>query len=156
MTVGSEVEAMGGMVRVTANVARGGDETWQCVGGFTDSGKFSDVRSVLESGGGGLGSIRRVDDAVVEKMVAQGRHFYVYVQIEGAMAHLGYHGCLAVEEVGADHSLIVYTLVYDEEGLDPARRESERGRLTRRFQDRLQAMSEYVALSSEAPPITQR
>lgn len=140
----NEVEELGGIVQATLKVGRGVDETWRCVGGFADSGKFSEVASALESGVGGLGSVRRVDGAVVEKMVALGRHFYVYVQTEGPMADLGYHGCLAVEDDGADHSVLVYTLVYDEHRLEPAVRESERSRLTRRFQDRLRGMSRYV------------
>jgi hypothetical protein len=158
MTMDDQGGRSGGIIRITVDASRGIDETWRLVGGFVDSGKFSDVTSVLESGGGGLGSIRRVENAVVEKMVALGRHFYVYHQIVGPMADLGYHGCLAVQADGADHSVLVYTVLYEERKLEPARREGERSRLTRRFQDRLLAMSHYVAAAprSRRPTPEQR
>jgi hypothetical protein len=81
-----------------------------------------------------------------------GRYFYAYVQTVGPTVEHGYHGCLAVEEDGVDASVLVYTLVYDERGLNPAVRDDGRSQLTRRFQGRLQAMSVYVDSASETHP----
>jgi hypothetical protein len=138
---GDPADGEPGVVKVSAQVRVDADRVWQSIGAFETAGEFLDVASTLISGNGLLGSERRVGESVIEKMVAQGRRFYAYVQTAGPMAHTGYHGCVGVDEDNAQGCTIVYTLVYDEQAMEPATRTSERRRLTDRFQSAVESMA---------------
>src|SRR3954467_2044187 len=127
------------------------DVAWQRVGGTDWCGiaKFLDVKSCkIDSGTGELGSIRTIDTGtatVVEIVAAKTAHSYTYAQ---PFTPIFYHGTLAVEPVDATHSRLVYTLIWNENGLPhaaarPAAREG------RKF--RFQAAVDKMAAAANAP-----
>lgn len=122
-----------------AEVDRSPDHVWGRVGGFFDLHLFLDVECRAVSGTGGLGSVRRIGESIIEPMVGASRHAYTYAQTEGPMSAFAYHGTVACEPSGGAVE-IAYTLVYDQAGIVADRRDSERARLSRRFAQAVEAM----------------
>ena len=127
------------------------DIAWQRVGGTDWCGiaKYLDVKSCkIDSGTGELGSIRTIDTGtatVVENVVAKTAHSYTYAQ---PFTPIFYHGTLAVEPVDATHSRLVYTLIWNENGLpDAAARTAAREGRKVRFQ----AAVDKMAAAANAP-----
>ena len=100
-------------VQRTAEVERSADEAWGRIGDFCAAGELLDMTCTIDSGDGGVGTIRRFNGVAVEPMVARTPYSYTYSQIEGGRANTDYHGTLAVEPIGVSRSRIVYTLVVD-------------------------------------------
>lgn len=131
-------------VALTAEIARSADETWLVVGKFSDTGKFLPVTNKTISGTGDLGSIRQIGEEILEVLVGISRHSYAYAQVAGPMAPYQYHGCIVVEETGESTCRVIYTLSYNEALLDEERKRQERERISKRFQDAVDAMKKAV------------
>lgn len=135
----------------TASLNKPADVAWQRIGGNDWCGiaKYLDVKScVINSGKGELGSIRTIDTGtavVVENVVARTAHSYTYAQ---PFAPVFYHGTLAVEAVDAGHSKLVYTLIWNQNGLPDAvaRTAAREGRKVR-----FQAAVDKMAAAANAP-----
>lgn len=124
---------------------------WQRIGGNDWCGiaKFLDVKSCkIDSGKGELGSIRSIDTGtatVMEIAVARTPLSYTYAQ---PFTPIFYHGTLAIEPVDATHSRVVYTLIWNENGLpDAAARKAARDGRKVRFQ----AAVDKMAAAANAP-----
>lgn len=128
------------VIAIRGDVDRPVGEVWSVIGGFFDLDKWLGVPCRAEVGDGGLGSVRRVGDAIVEPMVAATEYSYTYVQTEGPMAPYCYHGTVACEARCAGKATIVYTLVYDQSSMDAETRASEFARIEGRFNGAVEAM----------------
>ena len=135
----------------SAAINKPADVAWKRVGGTDWCGiaKYLDVKSCkIDSGTGELGSIRTIDTGtatVVENVVAKTAHSYTYAQ---PFTPIFYHGTMAVEPVDATHSRLVYTLIWNENGLpDAAARTAARDGRKVRFQ----AAVDKMAAAANAP-----
>ena len=135
----------------TANLNKGADAAWEKIGGndWCAIAKYLEVKScTINSGKGELGSLRTIDTGtatVVEIAVARTAHSYTYAQ---PFTPIFYHGTLAVEPVDAGHSRLVYTLIWNENGLpDAAARTAARDGRKVRFQ----AVVDKMAAAANAP-----
>src|SRR5690348_4384388 len=135
----------------SANLNKPADVAWQRIGGNDWCGiaKYLDVKSCkIDSGKGELGSVRTIDTGtatVVEIAVAKTAHSYTYAQ---PYTPIFYHGTMAVEPVDATHSRLVYTLIWNENGLpDAAARTAARDGRKVRFQ----AAVDKMAAAANAP-----
>lgn len=132
------------VIVIRGEVDRPVDHVWRVIGGFFDLDKWLGVPCSAEAGTGGVGSVRRISDAIVEPMIAATRYSYSYVQTEGPMAPYCYHGTVAADARGEGGAEIVYTLVYDQSSMDDDKRASERARLEGRFGGAVDAMKQAV------------
>lgn len=136
----------------TAAVNKPAAVAWQRIGGNDWCGiaKYLDVKNcVINSGKGELGSIRTIDTGtatVVENVVARTPLSYTYAQPLAPAVF--YHGTLAVEPVDAGHSRIVYSLIWNQNGLPDAaaRKAAVDGRKVR-----FQAAVDKMAAAANAP-----
>lgn len=128
------------VIEAMAVVPRTIDHVWPIIGHFFDLGKWLNVECVAEAGDGGPGSIRRINDAIIEPMIAATPFSYSYVQTEGPMARYCYHGTVACEPAGEGSAAIKYMLIYDQAPMDAAMRVSEKLRIESRFADAVAAM----------------
>jgi hypothetical protein len=124
-------------------VHRAPAEVWARIGGFFDLHRFLDVVCTPVAGAGGIGSVRRIGEAIVEPMVGATALSYTYAQTEGPMARHAYHGCVECRPSG-DGSEVTYTLVYDQTGIESERRLAEQDRLRARFRGALEAMLRHA------------
>ncbi len=114
------------------------DEVWKKVGGYCDISVWLNLTCVYTSGSGDVGTMRRLADRIDEIMVAKTPHSYTYTQPTTTIL---YHGTLAVQADGVNHSKIVYTLFYDQEPLKTAEaKAADRAQRTKRFEDALHTM----------------
>lgn len=132
------------VVMIRGEVDRPVGHVWAVIGGFFDLDKWLGVPCAVQAGTGGVGSVRRIGDAIVEPMIAATEYSYSYVQTEGPMAPYRYHGTVAAEARGEGGAAIVYTLVYDQSSMDEEKRASERARLEARFGGAVDAMKSAV------------
>jgi len=129
------------VIQRQVNVNRPAAAVWKRVGDYCAIAEWLKVTCDYASGSGEIGSVRRINGANLEPMVAKTEFSYTYWQTAGNMAPMAYHGTLAVEQDGADKSKLVYTLFYDQAAMaSDATRASERERLTSRFQAALDTM----------------
>lgn len=140
MTDGPAADLELAVVTCTVDVGLPVEECWRSVRNFADAGRFLDVPSLLISGDGGIGSVRRIGDAILEAMIGQSDTSYTYVQAEGPMAAFQYHGCVAVTSTGLTSSTLTYTITYNQALIETTKREAERLRITARFQGAVEAM----------------
>jgi hypothetical protein len=135
----------------TADINKPADVAWQRIGGKDWCGiaKFLDVKGCkIDSGTGELGSIRTIDTGtatLMEIVVAKTPHSYTYAQ---PFTPIFYHGTMAVEPAGSGHSKLVYTLIWNENGLPDAvaRTAAREGRKVR-----FQAAVDKMAAAANAP-----
>jgi hypothetical protein len=135
----------------TANLNKPADIGWDRVGGNDWCGiaRFLDLKGcTINSGKGELGSVRTVivgTTPVVEIAVARTSHSYTYAQ---PFTPIFYHGTMAVEPVDATHSRLVYTLMWNQNGLPDAkaRTDAREGR-----QRRFQIAVDKMAAAANAP-----
>jgi hypothetical protein len=99
---------------LSVDVARPADAVWKKIGGFCDIGPVLKLKCVYTSGGGDLGTVRRLADRIDEVMVAKTSHSYTYTQPDSKTL---YHGTVDVEPAGPDSSKIIYSLFYDQSDL---------------------------------------
>ena len=129
------------MIRREVTVDRPADAVWQRVGEYCAISDWLGVTCELDSGSGDVGSVRRLNGAILEPMVARTAHSYTYWQSAGSMAVAAFHGTLAVEPDGPGRSRLSYTVFYDQAALPSDEvRESERARLDQRFVEPLMVM----------------
>ena len=135
----------------SANLNKPADIAWERVGGndWCAIAKFLDVKGcTINSGKGELGSIRTIDTGtavVVENVVARTPLSYTYAQ---PFTPVFYHGTLAVEPVDATHAKLVYSLIWNQNGLPDAaaRKAAIDGRKVR-----FQAAVDKMAAAANAP-----
>jgi hypothetical protein len=137
-------EAGYAVIMIREEVDRPVDHVWGVIGGFFDLDKWLGVPCAAQAGDGGIGSVRRIRDAIIEPMIAATGYSYSYVQTEGPMAPYCYHGTVAAEARGEKSAAIIYTLVYDQSSMDDDKRASERARLEGRFGGAVDAMKKAV------------
>ena len=127
---------------LNTRVARPADAVWKKVGGFCDISAWLKLTCVYTSGSGDLGSVRRLADRIDEVMVGKTARSYTYTQ---PTTKILYHGTLAVEPDGADHSKIIYSLFYDQSQLasDQAKA-ADRAQRTRIFNAALDSMKKLA------------
>jgi hypothetical protein len=130
-------------------VAAPAAKVWSRVGGYCAISEWLKVTCSMTGGTGDVGSVRLLNNATHEVMVAKTPLSYTYHQTVGNMSAFGYHGTLAVEPAGRARSRLVYTLVYDQEAMTPEKRASEQTRLNGRFQGAIETMK---ALSEGRTP----
>jgi hypothetical protein len=128
-------------IRNEVVVDRPVDQVWARVGGWCTIAHWLHVTCETVSGGGDVGSVRRLNGVTLETMVARTPHSYAYWQTAGNMADYSYHGSLAAEPMDPRHTRLVYTLLYDAAQMpSDAIRASERARLNTRFVEPLNVM----------------
>lgn len=132
------------VIVIRDEVDRPADQVWGVIGGFFDLDKWLGVPCSAHAGDGGIGSVRRIGDAIIEPMIAATEYSYSYVQTEGPMAPYCYHGTVAAEARGEKSAAIIYTLVYDQSSMDDDKRASECARLEERFGGAVDAMKKAV------------
>ncbi|UAJ11758.1 SRPBCC family protein [Glacieibacterium megasporae] len=132
------------VIRQTLDVDRPVDVAWPRVGGYCAIADWLKVTCEYTRGSGDVGTVRRLNAAIIEVMVAQTPYSYTYLQTDGTMAATRYHGTLAAEAMGS-RTRLVYTLVYDQAALaTDALRASEHARLEARFGGALAAMKSLI------------
>ena len=92
-------------------VERSADQTWSRIGDYCAIKDWLGTSCVITAGSGDVGTIRHLNGATDELLVAKTKYSYAYTQPTSPIL---YHGNLAVEPVDATHSRIVYTLFYDQ------------------------------------------
>ena len=132
----------------TANLNKNADVAWERIGGndWCAISKFLDIKScTIDSGKGEVGSIRTINGAVVENVVARTAHSYTYAQ---PYTPIFDHGTLAVEPVDRTHSKLVYTLIWNQAAVGDAAAQAtaREGRKTR-----FQAAVDKMAAAANAP-----
>lgn len=130
----------------TIDVARPASAVWAVYGGYCEFGKVRNVSCVYTRGDGGLGTIRRLANAVEEVKVGESPYSYAYFQTVGDRVNQRYHGNLSVVP-SADNkrSRIVYTLIYDQGTLaSDAQRAAVRAGLETAFQRDVEKMKATV------------
>ena len=105
-----------------ASVDRGVDIVWPLLNGFFDLGLFLDVSCKDVNGTSAIGAIRQIGDAILEVMVGATRHSYSYAQVHAPMSAHAYHGCVACETNDSGGTEILYTLAFDQSGIEPEKR----------------------------------
>jgi hypothetical protein len=136
---------------MTADIAKPADVAWEGIGGNDWCGivKYLDVKScAVTSGKGELGSTRTIDTGtatVVEIAVARTAHSYTYAQ---PFTPIFYHGTMAVEPVDANHSRLVYTLMWNQTAVGDAKAQADARESRHR---RFQAAVDKMAAAANAP-----
>ena len=133
------------VIRKEVAVDRPADAVWKRVGDFCAIGEWMQRKCAYTSGSGDVGTVRQLDGATDEPMVAKTAHSYTYGQIKGGMATFAYNGTLAVEPVDAKRSRLIYTIVYDA-ALMPSDevRKAQAERIGPRFEAALQTMKKLA------------
>ena len=136
---------------LTADLNKPANVAWQRIGGddWCAIGKYLDVKSCdINSGKGELGSVRTVivgTTQEVELAVARTAHSYTYAQ---PFTPIFYHGTMAVEPVDANHSRLVYTLMWNQTAVGDAKAQAD-ARESRHL--RFQAAVDKMAAAANAP-----
>lgn len=135
----------------TADLNKAADIAWERVGGNDWCGiaRFLDLKGcTINSGRGELGSMRTVivgTTQVVEIAVARTAHSYTYAQ---PFTPIFYHGTMAVEPVDANHSKLVYTLMWNQTAVGDTKAQTD-ARESR--QRRFQLAVDKMAAAANAP-----
>ena len=145
--VGSSGDPAIAVVVCEAEIERSIESAWLTIGSFADAGRFLNISSKLISGHGDLGSVRLIGGSILEALIAVGPYCYGYAQIRGPMAPFMYHGFVSLQHLDPDRCKLIYTLLYDQSGMDDDRRVSETDRIRTRFSGAANAMKR----DAEAP-----
>jgi hypothetical protein len=133
---------------LTADIAKPAAAAWKLVGGedWCGIGKYLGAACKVDSGDGGLGSLRTINGTIVEIVVARTPLSYTYAQ---PFTPIFYHGTMSVEPVDGGHSRLVYTLIWNQNALADAkaRADAYNGRKTR-----FQAAVDKMAADANAAP----
>lgn len=126
------------------DVARPAAEVWKRVGKYCDIGEWSPGLKCEISAGkdGELGSVRKLNGATLEVLVAKTPLSYTYAQpVRVGQVYNLYHGTLEARPVTAKTSKLVYSLVLDQSMLaDDAARKADAERRRTRFTEALRNM----------------
>lgn len=122
-------------------------EVWAKVGGYCDIGKWLGLDCKIESGDGGMGTVRSLANGrVLEILVGKTDLSYGYTQPvkEGSFYNL-YHGFMEAVPVGKHKSKLVYTLLLDEsDKADDAAKQADLAQRRTRFEAALKKMKELA------------
>lgn len=132
------------VVRRAVQVNAPAAEIWGRVGSYCAIAEWLKVTCTMPRGDGDVGSVRVLNSATQEIMVAKSPLSYTYYQTVGTMSSYGYHGTLAVEPAGSSRAKIVYTLVYDQATMPNEKKALERTRIEERFQGAIETMKAMV------------
>jgi hypothetical protein len=131
-------------IHIERPVDRPAPTVWAKVGGYCQIELWLGTKCVITAGNGGIGTIRQLNGATNEIMVAKSPLSYGYSQ---PLSPLYYHGNLSVEAMDAGHSKIVYDLFYD---LAPLKtQEAKTADVDRRRQRFEVAMDNMVKLATQ-------
>jgi hypothetical protein len=121
-------------------------KVWGMIGGYCDFGKVRNIPCTYTKGTGGLGTVRKLNNAVEEVKVGEGIYSYGYFQTVGTRTNQRYHGNMSVvPSRDGKTSKIVYTLIYDQGVLkDDAERASTKASTETSFQSAIEAMKKMV------------
>lgn len=136
-------------VEVGIDVEAQADVVWETVGDYCAIRDWVGPNWTCEltAGDGGLGSVRLLNDSIEEVLVGVGHRAYTYLQTRGSMAAATYIGSLSVQPTGESASRISYTLIWNEDALEPGQRETLRSTFTNVFQNALNNMKQIVEAS---------
>jgi hypothetical protein len=137
----------------TVDVAGSADAAWARLGDFCAIGELLPAECRIESGDGGVGTVRRLNGVTVEPLIARTPYSYTYSQVEGSRANTDYHGTLAVEPLGNERARIVYTLVIDRSRLPAGTNVIE---YQKQLETRFQGVVDRAKVTVEAKQPTDR
>jgi hypothetical protein len=133
------------IIMLNIAVNRPAAEVWAKVGDYCAIAQGLKVTCAYTSGSGDVGTVRKLNGATEEIMVAKTLYSYTYTQPASTIL---YHGTLEVQPVDAQNSKIVYTLLYDQEPLGtPAAKEANRKQRAARFQTAIETMKAIAEAS---------
>jgi len=132
-------------IELEIDVDRSAEETWAKVGEFCDIRDWLGVTCEITEGDGGIGTVRVLNETIVEPMVAKTELSYGYTQpaVPGEFYNL-YHGFMEARPVTDTTSKILYTVMWDISG---SSKEESRAAIDRRrqlFGDALEKMKEIA------------
>jgi hypothetical protein len=134
-------------IRMEIDINKPAAEVWAKVGGYCDIGKWLGLDCKIESGDGGMGTVRSLANGrVLEILVGKTDLSYGYTQPakEGSFYNL-YHGFMEAVPVNKHKSKIVYTLLLDEsDKADDAARQADLTQRRTRFEAALKKMKELA------------
>ena len=91
------------------------DTAWKKINGFCQIGAWFKTTCEITSGADGqVGAVRRIAGRVDELLVADTAWSYTYSQPKSP---IDYHGTVEIRPIDQDHARLLYTLVYDADGL---------------------------------------
>jgi len=128
-------------VPLEATINAPAEQAWKKINGFCQIGAWFKTTCVITSGADGqMGAVRRIADRIDELLVAQTAWSYTYSQPKSP---IDYHGTVEIQPVDKAHSKLLYTLVYDADGLakhEPADKAADKARRTTQFTALVAAM----------------
>jgi hypothetical protein len=134
-------------VKMEIDINKPAAEVWAKIGGYCDISKWLGLDCKIESGDGGMGTVRSLANGrVLEILVGKTDLSYGYTQPvkEGSFYNL-YHGFMEAVPVSKHKSKIVYTLLLDEsDKADDAARQADLTQRRTRFEAALKKMKELA------------
>jgi hypothetical protein len=130
-------------IKMEIDVARPAAAVWAKVGGFCDVSRWLNTDCAIESGDGGIGTVRvLIGGQVTEILIAKTDLSYGYTQpVEEGQFYDLYHGFLEAKPVTGQTSKLLYTLVYDiSDKPDQAVKDADVARRKARFEGALKNM----------------
>ena len=113
---------------------------WARVGDYCAIAEWLQVTCSYTSGKGEVGTVRLLNNAIVEVWSRKRRCPIPIIRLWGTWPRTVTTVRLQWQSAGTNKATLIYTLVYDQESMSPERRDSERTRLQGRFQSALEAM----------------
>lgn len=102
-------------VPLEATINAPADVAWKKINGYCQIGGWFGTTCEITSGKDGeVGAIRTIAGRVTELLVANTAWSYTYSQPKSP---IDYHGTVEIRPVDKGHSKLLYTLVYDADGL---------------------------------------
>jgi hypothetical protein len=134
-------------IKMEVAVNKPAAEVWAKVGGYCDISKWLGLDCKIESGDGGIGTVRSLANGrVLEILVGKTDLSYGYTQPvkEGSFYNL-YHGFMEAVPVSKKSSKIVYTLLLDvSDKADEAAKQADLMQRRTRFEAALQKMKQLA------------
>jgi len=110
------------------------DVAWKKISGYCLIGAWFKTTCTISSGvDGQVGSVRTIAGRVEELLVAKTAWSYTYSQPKSP---IDYHGTVEIQPIDKGHSKLLYTLVYDADGLakhEAADKAADKARRTTQF-----------------------
>ena len=121
-------------VPLEATINAPADKAWPKINGFCLIGAWFKTTCTITSGKEGeVGSVRTIAGRVEEVLVANTAWSYTYAQPKSPT---DYHGTVEIRPIDKGHSKLLYTLVYDADGLpkhEAADKAADKARRTAQF-----------------------
>ena len=134
-------------IRMEVEINKPAPEVWAKVGGYCDISKWLGLDCKIESGDGGIGTVRSLANGrVLEILVGKTDLSYGYTQpVKEGQFYSLYHGFMEAVPEGKKKSKIVYTLLLDEsDKADDAARQADLAQRRTRFEAALKKMKEIA------------